>query len=72
MHHSAQVVTRGKCNVSIWVARKVGTLGSINVGANESIVQVLPKGFLLLIGDGMCDVVNNALYNQIRFWVLFT
>ncbi len=29
---------------SIWVARKVGTLGSINVSANESTTQVLPKG----------------------------
>ncbi len=61
----AQVVTRGKCNVNIWVARKVSTSGSINVSANESTTQVLPKDLLLLIGDGMCDIVNKPLYNQI-------
>ncbi len=62
--HSAQLVTRWKYSVNIWVARKVDTLNSINVSANESTTPVLPKGYLLLIRDGMCDVANNALYNR--------
>ncbi len=34
--------------ISVWVARKVSTLASINVSANESTTQVLPKSYLLL------------------------
>ncbi len=44
VHHSAQVVTRGKNNGRIWVTRKVSTFGSINVSANESTVQILLTG----------------------------
>ncbi len=47
MDHSAQVVTGGKYNVNIWVARKVGTLGSINVSTNEKTMQIHTEGLFI-------------------------